>query len=223
MSKEAKMMRSSLPPVSSKPQPASRLRLLQLGQATVEFSLTIILLLGVVIGILEFGRIVWLYDTLSNLAREIARHTTAAQYQSEPLGNINTPGTVLGDVVLQYSSGLNTAYLVPGTLAANNSLPAPSLATVGIYITPGDSCRTLPDTLQTGSPFGPGGLNWLSYAREYQNCQDGTSGAALRVNPPGTAAFTVAIYYPLQSDTLIPGFGDIGSLITVAETTVLFE
>ncbi len=208
---------------AARKQPASRLRRPQMGQATVEFALTIILFLSVMIGILEFGRIVWLYDTLSNLSREIARHTAVAQYQREPLGNINTPGTVLGDVVLRFSSGLNTAYLVPGTLGANNSLPTPSLANVGIYITPGDSCRTLPDTLQTGSPFGPGGLNWLSYAREYQNCQDGTSGTALRVNPPATAAFTVAIYYPLQSDTLIPGFGYIGNLLAVAETTGLFE
>lgn len=210
-------------PAAAHLNPASPKRRFQLGQATVEFSLTLILLLSVVIGILEFGRIVWLYDTLSNLAREIARHTATAHFQREPVGTINTPGTVLGDVVLQFSTGLNTAYLVPGTLGINNSLPAPSLATIGIYITPDDSCRTLPDSLQTGSPFGPGGLNWLSYAREYQNCQDGTSGTALRVNPPGTATFTVAIYYPLQSDTLIPDFGFINNLITTAETTVFFE
>ncbi len=210
-------------PAAALLNPAASKRRFQLGQATVEFSLTLILLLSVVIGILEFGRIVWLYDTISNLAREIARHTATAHFQREPIGSITTPGTVLGDVVLQFSTGLNTAYLVPGTLGANNSLPAPSLATIGIYITPDDSCRTLPDSLQAGSPFGPGGLNWLSYAREYQNCQDGTSGTALRVNPPGTATFTVAIYYPLQSDTLIPDFGFINSLITTAETTVFFE
>jgi hypothetical protein len=130
---------------------------------------------------------------------------------------------VLGDVVPPFASGLNTFYLVPGTLAANNSLPAPSLATVGIYITPGDACRTQQDTLQIDAPYGPNRLNWLSYAREYQNCQDGTSGPSLHVNPPGTATFTVAIYYPLQADTLIPGFVFLNNLIAVAETTVLFE
>jgi hypothetical protein len=223
MRKKAAAMSTRTPPFALEQKPSARQRRLQLGQATVEFSLTLILFLAVTIGILEFGRVVWLYHTLSNLTREIARHTAAAQYQREPLGDIHTPGTILGDVVLQYSTGLNTAYLVPGTPGTNNSLPTPSLATVGIYITPGDSCRTLPDTLQTGSPFGPGGLNWLSYAREYQNCQDGTSGTALRVNPPGTATFTVAIYYPLQSDTLIPDFGFIDNLLASAETTVLFE
>jgi hypothetical protein len=41
----------------------------------------LILFLTVAIGILELGRVVWLYHTLSNLTREIARHTAAAQYQ----------------------------------------------------------------------------------------------------------------------------------------------
>jgi hypothetical protein len=202
---------------------ALRRRRAQSGQAIVEFSLTLILFMTIAIGILELGRVVWLYHTLSNLAREIGRHVAAVQYQREPLGTISTPNTVLGDVVLQYAAGLDAQYLVPGTLAANNALPTPSLANVGIYITPGDACRTLQDTVQTGAPFGPGQRNWLSYAREYQNCQDGTSGAALRVNSPGTATFTVAIYYPLQSDTVIPGFGAISNLVAVAETTVLFE
>jgi Flp pilus assembly protein TadG len=58
-------------------------RHIQRGQATVEFGLTIVLLLMVVIGILEFGRIVWLYNTLSNLSREIARYTIAIQHQRE--------------------------------------------------------------------------------------------------------------------------------------------
>jgi hypothetical protein len=222
MRKEAAVMMPCSAPSVPQQEPAAR-RHFQLGQATVEFSLTLILLLMIVIGILEFGRVVWLYDTLSNLSREIARHTAAAQYERQAMGNISTPGTILGDVVPQFSTGLNTAYLVPGTLGTNNSLPAPSLATVGIYISPDDGCRTQPDTLQANAPFGPGGLNWLSYAREYQNCQDGTSGVALRVNPPGTATFTVAIYYPLQSDTLIVGFGSINNLIVVAETTVFFE
>ncbi len=194
------------------------------GQATVEFALTIVLLLMVVIGILEFGRIVWLYNTLSNLTREIARYTIAVQHQREPTGNINTPGTILGDVVPRYSTGLNRQYLVPGTLTAQNGLPAPSLATVGIYISPGDSCRTQSDTLQVDSVFGPnapgftGHMDWFSLAREYQNCQ-----TALRVIPPGTATLTVAIYYPLQADSVIPGFGALSGLIAVAQTTMLFE
>jgi hypothetical protein len=195
----------------------------QRGQATVEFALTIVVLLMVVIGILEFGRIVWLYNTLSNLSREIARYTIAIQHQREPTGNIKTAGTILGDVVPRYGTGLDTQYLVAGTLNQND-LPTPSLATVGIYISPADTCRTQSDTLQVDSVFGPnppgfsGHQDWFSYAREYQNCQ-----SALRVNPPGTGSLTVAIYYPLNADSLIPGFGPINGLIAVAETTMLFE
>lgn len=197
---------------------------LQAGQALVEFSLTIVLLLIVLIGIIEFGRIVWLYDTLSNLTREIARYTIAVQHQREPTGTITTSSTILGDVVPRSAAGLDAQYLAPGTLTSQDSLPAPSLATAGIYLIPGDTCRTQSDTLQADSVFGPnasgfsGHLDWFSYAREYQNCQ-----STLRVIPPGTAALTVAIYYPLQADTLIPGFGPISPIIAVAETTMLFE
>jgi hypothetical protein len=196
----------------------------QAGQALVEFSLTIVLLLTVLIGIFEFGRLVWLYDTISNLAREIARYTIAVEHQREPTGSITTAGTILGDVVPVSATGLNSQYLVAGTLASQDSLPTPSLATAGIYISPGDACRTRSDTLQVDSIFGPnangfsGHLDWFSYAREYQDCQ-----SALRVVPPGTATLTVAIYYPLQADTLIPGFGPVTSIMAVAETTMLFE
>ena len=196
----------------------------QRGQASVEFALTVILLLMVVIGILEFGRIVWLYNTLSNLSREIARYTIAIQHQREPIGNLTTAGTILGDVVSHYDAGLDTRYLVAGTLTSQNGLPTPSLTTAGIYISPADACRTQSDPLQVDSVFGPnppgfsGHQDWFSYAREYQNCQ-----SALRVNPPGTAALTVAIYYPLNADSLIPGFGPLNGLIAVAETTMLFE
>jgi hypothetical protein len=210
--------------------PANSSRRRQAGQAMVEFSLTIVLLLMVLIGILEFGRIVWLYDTVSNLAREIARYTIAVQHQREPTGDIATTGTILGDVVPRYASGLDSRYLVVGTLASGDALPAPSLATAGIYITPGDWCRTKSDTLQVDSVFGPnasgfsGHLDWFSYAREFQDCQDGGNNQpVLQAIPPGTATLTVAIYYPLQADSLIPGFGPINALMVVAETTMLFE
>lgn len=203
---------------------ASPWRRIQRGQATVEFALTILLLLTVIIGILEFGRLVWLYNTISNLSREIARYTIAVEHQREPTGNISTSGTILGDVVPIFDSGLDTQYLVAGTLNAQNGLPTPSLATAGIYISPGDACRTQSDSLQVDSIFGPnasgfsGHQDWFSYAREYQNCQ-----STLRAIPPTTGSLTVAIYYPLNTDTLLAGFGPLSGLMAVAQTTMLFE
>ncbi len=225
------MKRTSLSPCfAQKNPPAFMSRRRQAGQALVEFSLTMVILWMVLIGIIEFGRIVWLYDTVSNLAREIARYTIAVQHQRLPMGNITTSGTILGDVVPLYATGLNTQYLVAGTLTSQGGLPPPSLATAGIYISPGDACRTRSDSLQADSIFGPnaggfsGHLDWFSFAREYQNCQDGSNNQpSLRAIPPGTAALTVAIYYPLQADTLIPGFGPLNTMIAVAETTMLFE
>ena len=205
-------------------------RRLQAGQALVEFSLTIVFLFTVLIGIVEFGRIVWLYDNLAHLTREMARYTIAVQHQRLPTGTITTPGTILGEVARLTATGLDPTYLVAGTLTSQHGLPVPSLATAGIYISPGDACRTRSDTLQVDSVFGPnaggfgGHLDWFSYAREYQNCQDGSNTLpALRVVPPGTAALTVAIYYPLGADSLIPGFGPVGTIIAVAQTTMLFE
>jgi hypothetical protein len=212
-------------------QPAfTRRRRGQRGQALVEFSLTIVLFMTVLMGIIEFGRLVWLYDTVSNLAREIARYTIAVEHQREPTGNITTAGTILGDVVPRYASGLDPTYLVAGTLTSQNGLPAPSLATAGIYVSPGDACRTRSDTLQIDSILGPnasgfsGHLDWFSYAREYQDCQDGGNNQpALKAIPPGTASLTVAVYYPLQADSLIASLGPVNALIAVAETTMSFE
>lgn len=225
------MKRVSLSPCfSRRNSPVFSSRQRQAGQALVEFSLTMVILWTVVIGIIEFGRIVWLYDTVSNLAREIARYTIAVQHQRVPTGTITTSGTILGDVVPRYATGLNSHYLVAGTLTSQGSLPPPSLATAGIYISPSDACRTRSDSLQVDSIFGPnaagfsGHMDWFSYAREYQNCQDGSNNQPkLRAIPPGTAALTVAMYYPLQADTLIPGFGPLNTMIAVAETTMLFE
>lgn len=50
------------------------------GQTLVEFALTLPILLGLIFGIIEFGRAFQAWITLENAAREAARYTTTGQY-----------------------------------------------------------------------------------------------------------------------------------------------
>jgi Flp pilus assembly protein TadG len=52
---------------------AQRWRRNQAGQSLVEFALSSVLFFTVIFGIVQFGRAVWQYNTVSNLAQEGAR------------------------------------------------------------------------------------------------------------------------------------------------------
>jgi len=54
------------------------------GQATVEFALVLPLFVMLVLGVVDFGRAVYLYNGVSQAAREIARATSL--HPSAPLG-----------------------------------------------------------------------------------------------------------------------------------------
>jgi Flp pilus assembly protein TadG len=51
------------------------------GQALVEFSLTIIIFLVMLMGIFDFGRAIFMYNGVSEAAREIARRAAVWPYQ----------------------------------------------------------------------------------------------------------------------------------------------
>lgn len=72
----------SPPTLDDRPVPRSAER--TPGQAMVEFSLAIGLFLFLIMGIADFGRAVYLYNGVSEAAREIARVTSV--YPGTPLG-----------------------------------------------------------------------------------------------------------------------------------------
>lgn len=55
------------------------------GQALVEFALTLLLFLGLLLGVLDFGRAIFMSNGVSQAAREIARVTSV--HPGNPLGS----------------------------------------------------------------------------------------------------------------------------------------
>ena len=83
----------------------------QAGQALVEFSLAVIVLMVLVIGVVEAGRAVWNYNTLSNAVREGSRYAIVhGGAAADPAGP--TPNNAQVELqVEQFASGLDTGDL----------------------------------------------------------------------------------------------------------------
>jgi Flp pilus assembly protein TadG len=83
----------------------------QAGQALVEFSLAVIVLMVLVIGVVEAGRAVWNYNTLSNAVREGSRYAIVhGGAAADPAGPIPNNAQVELQVE-QFASGLDTGDL----------------------------------------------------------------------------------------------------------------
>jgi Flp pilus assembly protein TadG len=81
------------------------------GQSIVEFSLVIVVFFILVMGLVEAGRAVWNYNTLSNSVREGARygivHGSASSSPAGPAAN----NAAIQTQVRNFSSGLNHSRL----------------------------------------------------------------------------------------------------------------
>ena len=81
------------------------------GQALVEFSLTIVIFMILVLGVFDVGRVVWNYNTLASAAREGTRyaivHGSASSAPSGPAAN----DASVQAAVAKYASGLNSGNL----------------------------------------------------------------------------------------------------------------
>jgi Flp pilus assembly protein TadG len=81
------------------------------GQALVEFSLTIIVFMVLVLAVVDVGRAVWNYNTLASATREGTRfaivHGSNASTPSGPSSN----DAKVNAAVAKYASGLNSANL----------------------------------------------------------------------------------------------------------------
>jgi Flp pilus assembly protein TadG len=108
------------------------------GQALVEFSLAVIVFLVLVMGIVDFGRGIYVYNGVSQAAREVAR--AASVHPGSPLGTSSAATTVT-----------NTQKgLVPGLQdPVYTCLDATTLATKGTACLPGDLVK-----VEVTAPFG---------------------------------------------------------------------
>jgi len=81
------------------------------GQALVEFSLTIVIFMILVLGVVDVGRAVWNYNTLANATREGTRyaivHGSASSAPSGPAAN----DASVRAAVAKYASGLSSGNL----------------------------------------------------------------------------------------------------------------
>jgi Flp pilus assembly protein TadG len=91
------------------------------GQSMVEFALVLPLLVVLLLGILDFGRAVFMYNGLSQAARDIARVTSV--HRGDPLG-----------------SSSETDEVVDGLMDTIPDMQAPTYACVDIELMPAD-CR----------------------------------------------------------------------------------
>ena len=105
-------------PDVSKPAVAKRA---ERGQSMVEFALVLPLLVVLLLGILDFGRAIFMYNSLSQAARDIARVTSV--HRGEPLG-----------------SSSETDEVVDGHMDTIPDMLAPTYACVDIELMPAD-CR----------------------------------------------------------------------------------
>jgi Flp pilus assembly protein TadG len=88
-----------------------RLNRSQRGQALVEFSLVVIVLMAIVLGIIEGSRAVWNYNTLSNSVREGTRYAIVHGGASpQPVGPAANDAAVRSKV-LEFDGGLDNAEL----------------------------------------------------------------------------------------------------------------
>lgn len=101
---------------SSKPQNSS-------GQALVEFSLVIIVLCLILMGIFDFGRIIYTTTSLSNAAREGAR-----------VGTVTSDTGLINAAVISKGIGLG---ILPGQISATwpsgRTMGAPVIVTITNY------------------------------------------------------------------------------------------
>jgi Flp pilus assembly protein TadG len=65
------------------------------GQALVEFAMTVVLFILLVMGVLDFGRAIFMYNGLSQASRELARVTSV--HPGTPLGTSAQTAAVIAD------------------------------------------------------------------------------------------------------------------------------
>ncbi len=93
------------------------------GQAMVEFSLAFLLFLMMLVGMIEFGRGVWIYTTVAHAAREGARYAIV-RGENNPIGS-----DALATEVKSRAVGL-----LPGDMTVTTTWEDPTDKKVGTFV-----------------------------------------------------------------------------------------
>lgn len=99
-------MPNALPTINTRRPPALR----QQGAATIEFAISVFVLLLIGAGIVEYGRAFWYYDAIAKGTRDAARYLSTV-----PTGSLGAAGATAQTIV----AGAATAGGVPGFSNAN--------------------------------------------------------------------------------------------------------
>lgn len=105
------------------------------GAAAVEFAILLPLLILIVGGIIEFGRVFWYYDALTKATRDGARYLSIA-----PMSSYSDSGAI-ADAARGIVTGAVT----------NAGLPSFTNSNVSITCVP--ACSTLPNPVPPGTPY----------------------------------------------------------------------
>src|SRR5258708_1943969 len=100
------------------PEPKAVKRKPNRGQTMVEFALTLPMLLALLFGVVEFGRIFQAWVTLQNAARAAARYTVTGQYDISDFPDIDKPDW----------TPVSSSYKLAGGVACPYTPPSPSLS-----------------------------------------------------------------------------------------------
>ena len=96
---------------------ASKTKFKERAQSMVEFAMTLPLLLILIFGIIEFGRLIFFYSAVTTAAREAARFGSAASHYQDcdgiraaalRIGSLAGVQNTSSSVVVQYDSGPST-------------------------------------------------------------------------------------------------------------------
>lgn len=134
------------------------------GQSLVEFALVLPVLLVILLGVVDLGRAIYYYNTLSNLAREGARAGIVLRTAAEWDLPGNLPGTGPPPIVATYSDirpyvGTNT---MVGKIAAKAVVFDLSKTTVRIEAMGKENFQALPLTVTVQYPFELLYANWIA-------------------------------------------------------------
>jgi len=132
------------------------------GQSLVEFALVAPVLLVILLGVVDLGRAIYYYNTLSNLAREGARAGIVLQTSDE----WNQPGNLpdaLNSITYSGISSYTGTNSIAGKIASEAVIFDLSKVTVKIEATMGKSnYAALPLTVTVQYPFDLLYANWIA-------------------------------------------------------------